>query len=110
MAKLILKKLCNKRNVSHKTLSRRRFAYGFCVVVVVVRRKKVVTCTECNYAKCSFVWFLRNQKHCTYLLFENVRYLPLAITLLRKGNRAFVGDENYAYRTGTAVCADYGTD
>lgn len=54
-----LKKLCNKRNVSHKTLSRRRFTYGFCVVVivivvviVVVRRMKVVSCTECNYAKC----------------------------------------------------------
>lgn len=105
--------MCNKRNVSHKTLSRRRFAYGFCVVVVVVvvvRRMKVVSCTECNCAKCSFVWFLRNQKHCTYLLFENVRYLPLAFTLLRKGNRAFVGDENYAYCAGTAVRADYGTD
>ena len=44
--------MCNKRNVSHKTLSRRRFAYGFCVVGVVVRRMKDMTCAECNYAKC----------------------------------------------------------
>ncbi len=72
---------------------------------------KVVPCTESNYAKCLFVWFLRNKKQCTYLLFENkMRYLTLAFTLLRKGNRAFVGDENHAYCAGAAVRADYGTD